>query len=269
MFELWADSNLILPALLLSYHCYGSRLFVTLHEGCKHFDNGKQALLQTFPGWYNTRNKKQSRTAYNCARTETLLITLGLLLSGDIHQCPGLSTSVTANQPRDSGSQTHNFWGNTLVLHLINNTRLGSGDFRHGHAALPCPGYTRLFPGSTWNEAHVCLSPDGPWGCLPDGRRTSSQRGLLLGAHDSEAWIPLGMGTRSGTRTPILEPCLDVNGTHFPRLFHIQTEQRKWTAPVSVIKNPSITPANTNKHWQWRPLNHCLSTKQSIKVVDI
>lgn len=188
------------------------------------------------------------RTAYNCARTETLLITLGLLLSGDIHQCPGPSTSVTASQPRDSSSQTHNFRGNTPVLHLINNTRLGGGDFRPGLAALPCPGCARLFPGSTQNEAHVCLLLDGPWGCLPDGRRTLSQRGPLLGARDSEAWIPLGMGTRSGTSAPILEQCLDVNVTHFPRLFHIQTEQRKRTAPVSVIKNLSITPANTNKH---------------------
>lgn len=253
----------------VSYRCFGSRLFVTPHEGCKNFSLGKQALLQTFlyPGWYNTRNKKTSRTACNRARTETLQITLCLLLSGNIHQCPGPSTPVTVNQPQDSGSQTHNFWGNTPILHLINKI------FRF--LARPCcTSLSELCSVISWIQLG--------WGTRLLIARVTVEVPAWWRAHFAAARAAAGDSYRRGVdsigngdtlrnqRSHVwISALMRVSVTHFTWLHYIQVEQRKRTAPAIVIKNLSITPGKTNKHWQWCPLNHCLSTKLSLKVVGV
>lgn len=82
----------------------------------KHFGFGQNALLNTFthPSQYRERH---SKTKADRQRSSCILITLCLLLSGDVHQCLGPNASIT--MPNDANLQvrTHiTFTGIDLVL---------------------------------------------------------------------------------------------------------------------------------------------------------
>lgn len=66
----------------------------------KHFGYGNKVLFDTFiqPSLYNTTNKRIMTTPKS-QRSDNLVIILCLLLSGDIHQCPGPSITITNGLP--------------------------------------------------------------------------------------------------------------------------------------------------------------------------
>ncbi|KAJ8385627.1 hypothetical protein AAFF_G00184240 [Aldrovandia affinis] len=68
----------------------------------KHFGFGRHVIAVAFiyPSLYN-RGTKHTKTVSKLQQSHTLIITICLLLSGDIHQCPG-----PLNKPAEDGPRT-------------------------------------------------------------------------------------------------------------------------------------------------------------------
>jgi len=74
----------------------------------KQLDYGKKTLLETFlyPGWYSARCKSKARVKRQINGRD-LIICMCLLLSGDIHQCPGPVPDFGPRNAADLGGGVH------------------------------------------------------------------------------------------------------------------------------------------------------------------
>ena len=90
---------------------------------------GKLVLQQTFlfPCWANDNKRKQNKTSFNRTRAEMLVIAICLLLSGDIHQCPGPTLAPALDACNESSTEvlssypSHNHPSSHPYLHLTQN----------------------------------------------------------------------------------------------------------------------------------------------------
>ncbi|CAM4651696.1 unnamed protein product [Leuciscus chuanchicus] len=114
---------------------------VSLKFGGKHFGFGKTIVATTFvfPGLMSSFKKRLKKQPERSSQGETLIIILCLLLSGDVHQCPGpISNSVDSDKMTGSGDAVcaHPAGSNAASVsehfHLDLPSQSGHGDLCFG-----------------------------------------------------------------------------------------------------------------------------------------
>uniref|UniRef100_A0A3B3HT49 Reverse transcriptase domain-containing protein n=1 Tax=Oryzias latipes TaxID=8090 RepID=A0A3B3HT49_ORYLA len=205
----------------------------------KHFGFGKLALATTFvhPHHYYRRIKTHSEIKLNPQQSLALVIAVYLLLSGDIHQCPGPAASSSetpfSTPPSNNRSTSGNFQVHSLRTFYKVNQRTHPNLLIPRMSAVTTPATSTTSDVGWMKPTHPRNNRETPWpasSCQPTNSSTSKI---------SATATPDSAGIRRSVRPP-----------QYP--YKLDTLNNIWTYP----SNPFCrSPAAAKLHCRLRHQN--------------
>nr|XP_055025620.1 uncharacterized protein LOC129415608 [Misgurnus anguillicaudatus] len=199
----------------------------------KHLGFGRHVLTTTFIQLHlPNRTTKRSKSKINPQQSYAFLIIISLLLSGDIHQCPGPLNNQQHDRPHitpvigasiNSSNQTAVFGGDVAA---------GWMDVRAGHGASACV------------DPHALPMPGASTAA------TCSQEGGVLSAWEASNYRKRSFSSRiAGESSPTLTPKeLNANQINSDLLGSQTCKHRKWSTNPAVVKNRKWNVFQTVNH---------------------